>query len=91
MFDRRLGEILIEKGARIYYSDPYIDTITVNNHTFHSTKLTAGFLKQMDCAVITTGHDAFDYPFIAQQSQIIVDSRNATKHLKQNRKKIVRI
>jgi UDP-N-acetyl-D-glucosamine dehydrogenase len=32
-----------------------------------------------DCAAIITDHSSFDYPRIAAQSRLIVDTRNALK------------
>jgi UDP-N-acetyl-D-glucosamine dehydrogenase len=42
-----------------------------------------------DCTVIITDHSAFDYPQIAKQARLIVDTRNALKGIKSD--KIVRL
>ncbi|OGL42808.1 MAG: UDP-N-acetyl-D-glucosamine dehydrogenase [Candidatus Schekmanbacteria bacterium RBG_13_48_7] len=84
-------KILEEKGAKLFYNDPRINCITVKNHVYESKSITQGLLEQMDCVVITTGHDTYDYSFILEHAPVVVDTRNATKNVRKNRKKIVRI
>lgn len=36
-------------------------------------------LRKYDCVVISTGHFSYDYGFIAKNSRLVVDIRNATK------------
>jgi UDP-N-acetyl-D-glucosamine dehydrogenase len=36
-------------------------------------------LNSYDCVLIMTDHSDYDYPEIVRQSQLVVDSRNATK------------
>jgi UDP-N-acetyl-D-glucosamine dehydrogenase len=45
-------------------------------------------LEQYDCVLIMTDHSDYDYKKIVSQSQLVVDSRNATKGIKSE--KIVR-
>jgi UDP-N-acetyl-D-glucosamine dehydrogenase len=42
-----------------------------------SVKLTKEKLSSFDLVVLSTDHSIFDYKFIAQNSKVIVDSRNA--------------
>jgi UDP-N-acetyl-D-glucosamine dehydrogenase len=39
--------------------------------------------------VITTGHTSLDYPTLVANSALVVDTRNATKHVTAHRDKIV--
>jgi UDP-N-acetyl-D-glucosamine dehydrogenase len=39
-------------------------------------------LDQYDCVLIMTDHTDYDYPAIVNQSQLVVDTRNATKGIK---------
>jgi UDP-N-acetyl-D-glucosamine dehydrogenase len=56
-----------------------------------STPLTPEFLAAQDCVLISTDHSAFDYPFIARHSRLIVDTRNATRNVSsQDQHKIFR-
>jgi UDP-N-acetyl-D-glucosamine dehydrogenase len=36
-------------------------------------------LKKYDCVVISTDHSSYDYNFIAKNSRLVVDIRNAMK------------
>jgi UDP-N-acetyl-D-glucosamine dehydrogenase len=40
--------------------------------------------------LISTDHSAFDYDFIVQHSSLVVDTRNATKHVTSHRERIFR-
>jgi len=45
-------------------------------------------LGQYDCALIVTDHSDYDYARIVEESQLVVDTRNATRGIKSS--KIVR-
>ncbi len=38
--------------------------------------------------LIATDHSAYDYDFIVQHSQLVIDTRNATKNVREGRDKI---
>lgn len=71
-------EILRAKGAMISYADPHVPKFPkMRKHQFDlsSTPLTIEALKSVDCVLLATDHDKFDYEFIKQHSQLIVDTR----------------
>jgi len=73
-------DITARKGARVIYCDPHIPRL--KNHdgsSSTSAELTEETLKQADCVVLTTNHDAFDVQFIQQHARLIVDLRNMIK------------
>ena len=76
------------------YNDPHIPVLPRMRHYPHlrmsSQPLTSEFLGQQDCVLIATDHSAYDYPMIARHARLIVDTRNATKNVKEGREKIVR-
>lgn len=37
-------------------------------------------LSQADCVVVTTAHSAYNYEWIVENTEIVVDRRNATKY-----------
>ncbi|MBW2501407.1 MAG: nucleotide sugar dehydrogenase, partial [Deltaproteobacteria bacterium] len=41
-----------------------------------STKLTAETLAATDCILLATDHSAYDYSFILEHADLIVDTRN---------------
>jgi UDP-N-acetyl-D-glucosamine dehydrogenase len=76
----KLIEIFREKGALVDYSDPLIPKLPKTrkyNYQMNSVKLSKEKLKSYDLVVLSTDHSAFDYKFIAENSKLIVDSRNA--------------
>ena len=87
-------ELLQHKGAVLSYSDPYIPRLhKMRAYDFShmsSVNLAESELKNHDLALITTDHTAFDYQFIVDHSPIVVDTRNATRHVTRGRDKIVR-
>jgi UDP-N-acetyl-D-glucosamine dehydrogenase len=69
--------LLKRRGARLTYSDPYVPQLQLDGDVLHAQPATlAG---DADCAAIITDHSSFDYPRIAAQARLIVDTRNALK------------
>jgi UDP-N-acetyl-D-glucosamine dehydrogenase len=76
----KLIEIYREKGATVDYYDPLVPKLPKTrkyNYDMKSIRLTKEKLKSYDLIVLSTDHSIFDYKFIAENSKIIVDSRNA--------------
>ena len=73
-------ELLRDKGAIVAYNDPYFPTVGRGRHyDLNMTCTPLDHLAQYDAVVIVTDHSSYDYPSIVQQSQLVVDTRNATK------------
>jgi UDP-N-acetyl-D-glucosamine dehydrogenase len=70
---------LYEKGAFVYYSDPYVPSLEIDNRTLKSTATTPEVLQSMDCVLVLTDHSNFNYEMIAAHSFLILDKRNALK------------
>jgi len=87
----KIIETLKEKGAQVYYNDPFIPGIKIKGKTYKSVKLTKSMLRRSDCSVIVTNHSAYDYQDIVEGSKVVVDTRNATKHVTRGRDRIVRL
>jgi len=74
----KLMELLREKGAIVYYSDPFVPKFPkMREHYFNleSIDITKDNLDKMDCVLISTNHDDFDYDFILAHSKLIIDTR----------------
>jgi UDP-N-acetyl-D-glucosamine dehydrogenase len=54
-----------------------------------SVPIDAKTLASYDCVLIATDHTAYDYPMIVESSQLVVDTRNATRRIARNRNRIV--
>jgi UDP-N-acetyl-D-glucosamine dehydrogenase len=73
-------ELLREKGALVAYNDPYFATVGHGRHyDLNMTNTPLDNLGQYDAAVIVTDHSTYDYRAIVEQSQLVIDTRNATK------------
>jgi len=70
---------LKQKGSEIYYSDPYVPQISLNDMNLDSVNLNPELLQSMDLVAILTDHSAFDYAMIAKFSSLVFDTRNALK------------
>ncbi len=89
----KIIELLREKGANVLYNDPHCPVMPKMRHYdlgMRSVELTPELLASQDAVVILTAHDVYDYDTIARYSQLVVDTRNATKRIKE-RKNIVKL
>lgn len=76
-------------GAEISFNDPHIDALPIGKDLLTSTALTADVLSAADCVVITTDHTDYDYDFIVSHAPVVVDTRNATRHVSEFRERII--
>ena len=56
----------------------------------NSVELTEKNLAAYDCVLVSTDHTAYDFNFITKHAQLLVDTRNATANVTENREKIVK-
>jgi UDP-N-acetyl-D-glucosamine dehydrogenase len=86
----KVMELLHAQGAKnLCYNDPYVPKATVDGSTFNSVQLDEALLRNADCVLITTDHSDYDYEFIVKNAKKVIDTRNATKNVKDGREKIV--
>ena len=88
-----LLELLLERGAVVSYSDPYVPILPKMRHYPHlpqltSVELTSEFISSQDCLLISTDHSVFDYDKIVAHAKMVLDTRNATRHVIDGREKI---
>jgi UDP-N-acetyl-D-glucosamine dehydrogenase len=73
-------ELLQKDGAQVSYHDPYFPFIGKGRKYDLQMKCAdLSNLAQYDCVVIVTDHSDYDYRRIVQESQLVVDTRNATR------------
>ena len=82
-------QTLIDRGARVEYSDPFVPTLEFAGRRFRSVPLTAAHLRRFDCAVIATAHSGVPYAGVLKYSKGVVDTRNALRGRRS--RKIVRL
>jgi UDP-N-acetyl-D-glucosamine dehydrogenase len=73
-------ELLKKEGAEVSYHDPYFPTIGRGRK--YDLQMKCAELKDLgkyDCVLIVTDHSDYDFAQIVQQSQLVVDTRNATR------------
>jgi UDP-N-acetyl-D-glucosamine dehydrogenase len=89
----KLLELLTQRGALIDYNDPYFPALFQMRHydfsNLRSVELTPKRLAGYDCVLIATDHSNYDYDAIVRDAKLIVDTRNATRHVQKHREKIV--
>jgi UDP-N-acetyl-D-glucosamine dehydrogenase len=73
-------ELLREKGAQVFYNDPFFATVGRGRHyDLNMSNTPLDNLGQYDAVVIVTDHSSYDFPAIVAAAQLVVDTRNATK------------
>ena len=88
----RVIELLQGRGARVDYNDPYFSRLhKMRRYDFglSSVSLSAETLAEYSAVVIVTDHSSYDYEFIARHARLVIDTRNATRGLREYRDKIV--
>jgi UDP-N-acetyl-D-glucosamine dehydrogenase len=89
----KLLELLTARGAVLDYNDPYFPALFKMRHydfsNMKSVVLSPEHLASYDCVLIATDHTSYDYEAIVRHSKLVVDTRNATRHVKQDREKVV--
>jgi len=89
----KIIELLSSMGANVSYNDPHIakfPKLRKYDFDLKSLDLTPKVLGSMDCAVIVTNHSAYDYDFIVKHSNMVIDTRNATRDVKAGSSKIIK-
>jgi UDP-N-acetyl-D-glucosamine dehydrogenase len=73
-------ELLQKEGAEVSYNDPYFPMIGKGRHyDLQMKRSELNNLGQYDCVLIVTDHSDYDYKQIVNESQLVVDTRNATR------------
>jgi len=73
-------ELLRKAGAEVFYNDPFFPKVGRGRHyDLNMTCTPLENLGEYDAVLIITDHSAYDYRRIVAESQIVVDTRNATK------------
>jgi len=81
-------ELLRKAGAEVSYHDPYFPFVgRGRKYDLNMKCAPLQNLNQYDCVLIATDHSDYDYRRIVEDSQLVVDTRNATRGL--NSSKVV--
>jgi UDP-N-acetyl-D-glucosamine dehydrogenase len=87
-----LLELLHQRGAELSYHDPHIPVLPEMRRydvpLLQSEDLSPDFLSSQDCVLIATDHSAVDYDMVVQHSQMVLDTRNATRAVQNGAEKV---
>ena len=75
-------ELLRKAGAKVSYHDPYFPFVGRGRKYELGMKcVPLQDLNQYDCVLIATDHSDYDYQRIVDDSQLVVDTRHATRYV----------
>ena len=79
-------ETLRSAGAEVSYHDPYFPFVgRGRKYDLEMQCASLRDLGQYDCVLIATDHSDYDYGRIVEESQLVVDSRNATRQIRSSK------
>jgi UDP-N-acetyl-D-glucosamine dehydrogenase len=87
----KIIDLLVQHGLDVSYHDPYVPELAVGGRTFASRPLTATTLRAVDGVLIVADHSGLDYGWLVQHARLVVDTRNATRKVREGREKIVKL
>lgn len=79
-----LYALLLEKGTQVDYHDPFVPSFKSVDSIVESVEISPQIISNYDCIILVTNHTSFDYQMIAQNAQLIVDTRNGFKEYQEN-------
>jgi UDP-N-acetyl-D-glucosamine dehydrogenase len=89
----KLLELLTQRGALTDYNDPFFPALHKMRHydfsNMRSVELAPERVASYDCVLIATDHSSYDYEALVRSAKLVVDTRNATRRVKENRNKVV--
>jgi UDP-N-acetyl-D-glucosamine dehydrogenase len=89
--------LLEAKGAAVMYHDPYIPQLQLaspgreDDVALDSVILDSEALRTADCVVVITDHGSYDWNWVAQNSWLLVDTRNVTVNVDECSARIVKL
>jgi UDP-N-acetyl-D-glucosamine dehydrogenase len=83
-------QLLQRKFAQVFYHDPYLLHLDEGLGVEY-LPLEEKTLEEVDCVVIVTDHSQYNYQWIVDHAQLVIDTRNATKGVRKGQEKIVKL
>ena len=79
-------ELLRQKGAQVFYNDPFFPHVGHGRHyDLNMDNTPLDNIEDFDAVLIVTDHSTYDYRDIVNRSQLVIDTRNATKGIDSDR------
>jgi UDP-N-acetyl-D-glucosamine dehydrogenase len=83
-------DVLQRDGAFVDYHDPHVPEFRDEHGVLRrSVDLTPAALAQADCTLIVTDHTNVDWAEVVRHSRVVVDTRNATRNVEEQREKVL--
>jgi UDP-N-acetyl-D-glucosamine dehydrogenase len=83
--------LLGDKGALLAYNDPFVPALQMSGKLLSSVELSPKEIAAQDCVVILTDHDVYDFRAIVESAKLTIDTRNATKGLREFKDRIIKL
>ena len=87
----KILELLEARGLEVSYHDPFVPRIRLGTRELESVALELGAVSTVDCVVIHTDHDTVDYEWLVTHARLVFDTRNATRDVRVDRTRVVRL
>jgi UDP-N-acetyl-D-glucosamine dehydrogenase len=81
-------KLLQRDGAEVVYHDPYVPSFEEHGLEMEGVELTDEVYSSCDLVVILSDHTCVDYHSVVEKARHVLDTRNAAKHVVNNREKI---
>jgi nucleotide sugar dehydrogenase len=81
-------KLLQEDGANVVYHDPYVPSFDEHGLVMENVPLTDELLQECSLVIVATDHACINYEDVVAKAAHVLDTRNATKRVKNNRDKI---
>jgi len=81
-------DILVKDGVDVVYHDPYVSEFTHKGISMASQPLTPELVAAQDMVLLLTDHSNVDYQMVMEYAKHMLDTRNATRNVVNNRERI---
>lgn len=81
-------KLLQEDGAEVVYHDPYVPSFEEHGVLMECVPLTDEMLATCNLVIVATDHACVDYENVVTKAPHVLDTRNATRRVKDHREKI---
>lgn len=76
---------LTQMGAKVLYHDPFIPEFRLDGVTLRSVGLESAAARRAQVAIVHTDHDNVDLAVVARRAPLVIDARNALRHVGRRR------
>lgn len=84
-----LIDMLLDAGVVVTYHDPHVPSLRSLGYDLDAVDLSREQIRQADCVVIATPHSWYDWHFIVENAELVVDTANATAGIDKSDRAVV--